>query len=593
MLAPRYQENDYIGKQHYLMFRAYNQNFTSYYKLYFSIIYENYLLFPRNLHHKQTYYIQNKGEIKINPRTLFYGNIQNYTANCDECKSFNITQPIAFSNSQSINISVENILNSNDLVYLTDQQNNLYQFYPETNQLSMLYNLSDQGHQKCNFLFIEMQNSFPVQICTGKSTIIYAYNISSNQIIKHNLIEVCCFYYSSYQNGMLTVFSNGKFQGLDYFVFYFWISNNEINLKQIFNSNGVCHYCLISPLYLSMSQNFTNQPCQIFGLISTSIDGSGNNEIFLLKHCISSTMSQIFGFEPNQTITSGNIYFQSSTWYLIQTKFISFSFSQITKQFGSSEQISDNVIQVKLIVSYFNVVELYMVLFNQTTGNLISFVLDQGFDIDFNETVASFQVSQGSNGLLMIESFSKKNTFPPQIYTYEAHKFEIQYETKKLNRMIGFEIIQAQSSEVYSVLSGNYYAIRNKTNSLLYYVQNYLTLSVDLTGIENTSIEITSYNPQNQINQSLFIQNLYYRNNSNNNETPINNNTNIPDNPIIPDNPNSTDSDVQDNSHHITLLILYCCMIILLFIVLLAPKCCYKLKKAYKAPSFNFELIEK
>ncbi|CAD8094408.1 unnamed protein product [Paramecium primaurelia] len=580
ILATRYNEDDYIGKIN-ITYGAQNKNFSSFFIQNVSIIYENYLLLPRNLHDKQIYSIQNKGDIKINPRTLFYGNIQNYTVNCDQCNSFNIIQPIAFSNSQSINISVENMLNQNDILYLTDQQNNLYQFYPETNNLSMIYNLTDQGNQVCYFLFIEMQNSFPVQICTGNSTIIYAFNTSSNQIIQHNFTEVCCFYYSTYQNGILTVFSNGQFQTLDFFVFYFWISNNQINLMQIFNSNGVCQNCLISSLYLNMSQNFTTQPCQIFGFITTSSNGRGNNEIFLLKHCISSTMSQIFGFAPNQTTQSGNIYFQSSTWNLIQTELVSFPFYKITRQFGSSEYISDNLIQVRFIVTYVNVVDLYIILFNQTTGKLISFVLDQGFYIDSNQTIRSFLVYLGSNGLVMIQSFQDQNILTPQIYTFEKHKFQIKYNTKKLNRMIGFEIIQDQPSQIYSLFSGNYYAIRNKTNSQLYYIQNYLTLSIDLTGIQNTSIEITGHNPQNQIKQSLFILNLNYSNTNTNNNT------------IIPDNPNSTDPDVQKNQYHVVLILLYFFMIIFSIIVFIAPRCCSKLTKPYKQPSINFELIEK
>ncbi|CAD8155528.1 unnamed protein product [Paramecium pentaurelia] len=196
-----------------------------------------------------------------------------------------------------------------------------------------------------------------------------------------------------------------------------------------------------------MSQNFTTQPCQIFGFITTSSNGRGNNEFFLLKHCISSTMSQIFGFAPNQTTKSGNIYFQSSTWNLIQTELVSFPFNKITRQFGSSEYISENLIQVRFIVTYVNVVDLYIVLFNQTTGKLISFVLDQGFYIDSNQTITSFLVFLGSNGLVMIQSFQDYNILTPQIYTFEERKFQIKYNTKKQNRMIGFEIIQVKPSQ--------------------------------------------------------------------------------------------------------------------------------------------------
>ncbi|CAD8194859.1 unnamed protein product [Paramecium octaurelia] len=590
MLTTRYNEADYIG-QCDLKYKAHNQNFTSYYHQKVSIIYENYLLLPKNSNNKQAYFIQDQGNVNINPRTLFYGNIQNYKVDCDVCNSIKITQPIDFSNSYSLNISVENVLNQDGLIYLTDDQYSLYLFYPETNELTMIYDFSQHVQIYCSALFIEMITSFPVQICSQSSIItIYAYNTTSNQLISHILNEVCCYAESSYKNGILTIFNFGSFQGFDFFAFYFWISENKIHLNQAFKEAGVCHYCFANPLYLSMSENFTTQPCQIFGLITTQSNGQGDNEIFLLKNCIPSSISENFGFAPNDTTPSGNIYFQQSTWRLVESDAVRYSFYYITNQFGSSsQQISDNILKAEFLVTYFYVVELYSLLFNEETGTLLSFVLDQSFFLDYNKTVSIYSVRQGSNGLLMIESFQEDEIFTPQIYTYDKQKLELKQNNKQINRMIGFEIINAKPSKKQSKLSGNYYAFKMKNTSQLYYVQNYLTLSIDLIGIQNASIEITGQNIQNSVTQSIFIQNLNY--NNHNNDTNINNNTN--DTPDTPDDQNSTNSDKDKTSQHITIIILYCFMIVFLFIVLLAPRCCFKLNRVQKNTSFNFELTQK
>lgn len=42
-------------------------------------------------------------------------------------------------------------------------------------------------------------------------------------------------------------------------------------------------------------------------------------------------MSENFGFVPNTTTPSGNIYYTSSTWYLVETELVSFTFYYSTK----------------------------------------------------------------------------------------------------------------------------------------------------------------------------------------------------------------------------------------------------------------------
>ncbi|CAD8099975.1 unnamed protein product [Paramecium sonneborni] len=560
MFTTHYNEND-ITEQLHILYSAENGNFIQSILQNVTIIYESNLLVAINSDNEKVYQIEDYANIKINPSHLFFGNIQNYTVICDLCKSFNYIQPIDKINSYSLNIGYQKILNQKDFIYISDQQNNLYQFHPEIRQLSMLYRLQVQNDQKCEALFIEIQTQFPVQICSGESTYIYAFNTSSNQIITYEFSEISSYFSSDYKNCILQVFTNNERTKLDYFAFYFWIQNNEINLMQIYKSIAVCSFCQVTYVYLRLSQNFTSQPCQIFGFMTTSSSGSGDNIVFNLQNCIPTKICIIYGFTPNVTNSQGNIYFTKSVWKLKEKVLFIEPFYQPTMQFGTSKQISETIIEAKFIVSFLDAIDLYLILFNSTNGEIISFAKDQSFYLACSRHISLCTINEGADDMLLIQNSQQNGFYIPQIYSYEDQKYELDINTQKMNRIIGFENIQfvSKTSDMTASLSGNYYILGNHTHSQLYYVQNYLTLQIDLKGIQNAQIDIISHNPSKQIKLSFPVFNQNY---------------------II-------------KSNRVILYIVFCFLFLIIILLLILSRYCLKNRKEQTLRPLSYELIEK
>ncbi|CAD8085831.1 unnamed protein product [Paramecium sonneborni] len=550
-----------------LNYSASNQNCTYFQNQDAIIEYDMNILLAKDFNEAQVYKIQDKSQIIIDPKELFIGNIQNYTVSCDTCNQFEYIQPISMENTSTINASFQAVLDYQGLVYLQDNIS-LYQLQPKAklNQYIKLYDFSVQNNTYCEVLFIDMVSQFPVSICSPSQTTIYAYNITSQQVIMHNFSEVSQYFTSQYNNGILQVFTKISYKltfTLNYFVFYFWIQNNTINVQQIFNSNGVCQYSFINYVYLSMSLNFTAQPCQTFGFIATYISGAKNNQMFLLQTCIPQNISINFGFQPNQTTVSGNIYFQVSSWNLKQTQPITWQFQGTgTMQLGSPKQLSEDLIEIKLIVPYPDNVNLYPVLFNLTNGELIAFLETQIFYLACNYSLSSYAVLIGTPGMFMITNFQIDGYYSPQIYSYENLQFQLNNTLKKnVIGIAGFEMIQINPKGAYfSLLNGNYYVLVNSTLSQIFYVQNYLTLNIDLTGIQQSTIEIQINNPQSQSMQKLFIINEKYQ------------------------------TDKYQNQGKFTLLIVI--LSILVFIILLVIWYCFKTRKGQNFKSNSFELMD-
>ncbi|CAD8178225.1 unnamed protein product [Paramecium octaurelia] len=456
--------------------------------------------------------IQNATKLKINPSSLFNGNIQNYSKYCKECNSFNLTQPISKLTSQTLNFSISAAVKCKDNIFL---QNNIsvYQLSESSGAYKILYNFPYQNSY-CYTIFIDKFTQFPVSICFNQTTFIYAYNLTGNTEIQYNFTNFSNLYKANYRNGVLQVITiNYKLQieKYSYYSFYFWISNNTIYLEQIFNSSNLCTNSFLDFVYLSMSSNYTAQPCQIFGFTSLEKNGFYNPIFYLLNTCISSQTSQQFGFQSNQYAENFNIYFTITTWNLYQTLPIYFKFLFDIQQYQNSKNKTTDIIEQQFIVPLSYSIEIYSILFNINYGNIIGFHKQASLFLSYNSNVSGYFTFQGINGMIINENYVNYTTLTINIYpisqNYEQEQQPIQIIAQE------YYTLQTVGSLVYSVVTENYLFItdNDSNQTIAYPIQSWLEIDVDITGLQQSSIYITAQNQQSQSQQSYFLQNEAYQ----------------------------------------------------------------------------------
>ncbi|CAD8110057.1 unnamed protein product [Paramecium primaurelia] len=457
--------------------------------------------------------IQNNTKLIINPSNLFNGNIKNYSINCIECKSLNFTQPINGLTSQTLNFSFQAAVKNNNMIFI---QNNisLFQLNEQTGVYSQIYNFPYQNTY-CVVIFIDKFTQFPVSICANETTTIYAYNLTGNIGIQYNFSECSNFYKANYNNGVLQVLTiNYKrlIQQYSYQSFYFWISNNKIYLEQIFNSSNLCSNSYLEFVYLSMSTNYTTQPCQIFGFTSLQKNGIYNPIFYLLNTCISTQISQQFGFQSNSYAQIFNIYFSITTWNLYQTLPIYFKFLSDIQQYQISKLIAkDFVVESQFIISLSYSIEIYAILFNLNNGTIIGFHKYTSLFLSYNSNVSGYFIFQGFNGIIINQNFVNFTFITTNIYA----RIENYSIDEKLVQIIGqeFYTLQLQGLLLFSVVTENYLFFTNNfsNQTIVYPLQNWLEIDVDITGVQQSQIDIIASNQQSSAKQTYFLLNEAYQ----------------------------------------------------------------------------------